>query len=172
MLLPMSSSVKQVYREKLDYLLEEEAKASDPEQKFRLKKLIAEVKDKLGEADATLELASGRVTPTRRSRKLDGLWGLRPVPSLPPHYLPRSEDLAPLKSALLASTSEKVRGIVGVQGMGGIGKSVLAAAICRDREVRDAFADGIVWITIGQLPNIRLLQLEFARELGARGYLI
>src|SRR5438270_13056569 len=34
--------------------------------------------------------------------------------------------------------------------MGGIGKTVLATALCRDTAVQRAFPDGIGWITIGR----------------------
>jgi NB-ARC domain len=37
-----------------------------------------------------------------------------------------------------------------VGGMGGIGKTVLATALCRDPAVQRAFPDGIAWITIGR----------------------
>jgi len=39
---------------------------------------------------------------------------------------------------------------VGMQGMGGIGKSVLAAALARNRKVRESYPDGIAWISCGQ----------------------
>ena len=50
--------------------------------------------------------------------------------------------------------------------MGGIGKSVLAAAIARDEDVRQAFPDGVFWVALGQEPNVLSLQTELARELG------
>jgi hypothetical protein len=56
---------------------------------------------------------------------------LHGVPDLPPHYLSREEDLAGLKRKLLAgveSVAITSQGqALGVQGMGGIGKTVLAA---------------------------------------------
>ncbi|HEU0076889.1 MAG TPA: toll/interleukin-1 receptor domain-containing protein, partial [Longimicrobiaceae bacterium] len=64
---------------------------------------------------------------------------LRGVPDLPPHYLPRPEDLGRLREALLGGSGSAM-GITGVsyklglQGQGGIGKSVLAAALARDEE--------------------------------------
>ena len=54
---------------------------------------------------------------------------------------------------------------VGVQGMGGIGKTVLAAALAHDSEVRQAFPDGIYWLTIGQKPNLLDLQNQLLRQL-------
>jgi hypothetical protein len=91
------------------------------------------------------------------------------VPELPPHYLPREEGLAGLKQKLLGgSTNVGITGqssAVGVQGMGGIGKTVLAAALARDSEVRQAFSDGIYWLTIGQKPNLLGLQAQVVSQL-------
>ena len=68
---------------------------------------------------------------------------LHGVSDLPPHYLPREADLAGLKQKLLAGgVNVGITGqssAVGVQGMGGVGKTVLAAALARDLEVRHAF---------------------------------
>jgi hypothetical protein len=91
------------------------------------------------------------------------------VPDLPPHYLPREADLAGLKQKLLAGGANVgITGqssAVGLQGMGGIGKSVLATALARDSEVRQAFPDGIYWLTIGQKPDVLALQKQFLRQL-------
>ena len=40
--------------------------------------------------------------------------------------------------------------ITSITGMGGVGKSVLAAALAQAPEVRRSFADGIFWITVGR----------------------
>ncbi len=96
---------------------------------------------------------------------------LHGVPELPPHYLAREADLAGLKQKLLAGgASMGITGqssAMGVQGMGGIGKSVLAAALARDREVLHAFPDGIYWLTLGQKPNLLDLQNQLLRQLTA-----
>src|SRR5271165_4391830 len=101
---------------------------------------------------------------------------LHGVPELPPHYLPREEVLAELKQKLLASGANVgITGqssAVGVQGMGGIGKTVLAAALARDSEVRQAFPDGIYWLTIGQKQNLLDLQNQLLGQLtGSKGTL-
>ncbi len=75
--------------------------------------------------------------------------GLHWVPNLPEHYISREEFLEPLREALLSREAARV-GIVGVRGMGGIGKTVLAIALARDPQVQDAFPDGIFWITLGR----------------------
>src|SRR5271165_6054997 len=93
---------------------------------------------------------------------------LHGVPDLPPHYLPREEALAGLKQKLLAGGANVgITGqssAVGVQGMGGIGKTVLAAALAHDSEMRQAFSDGIYWLTIGQKPNLLELQNQLLRQ--------
>ena len=75
-------------------------------------------------------------------------------------YLPREADLSGLKEKLLAVDAK-----VTIRGMGGTGKSVLAAALAHDSEVRHAFSDGIYWITIGQKPNVLALQNRLLHQL-------
>lgn len=92
------------------------------------------------------------------------------MPRLPPKFLPRLEDLNALKEKILGEDQQPVavtgtRRGVSIQGMGGIGKSVLAAAIARDESVRQAFPDGVYWVSLGQEPNVLSLQTELAREL-------
>jgi len=96
------------------------------------------------------------------------------VPSLPSHFLERSDRLRALKDAVLADLvrPQMVTGAsarTGVHGMGGIGKSVLAAALCRDTEVRRAFPDGIIWVPAGQQPDLMGLQRHIARALDDPG---
>jgi len=94
------------------------------------------------------------------------------VPNLPPNFLPRPDELKAIKAAVLVSTNQSVAVTgtahrVGVQGMGGIGKSVLTAAIAQDEEVRRAFPDGVLWVTLGQTPMLTLRQSQMAEVLGA-----
>ena len=94
---------------------------------------------------------------------------LHGVPELPPHYLSRTEDLSGLKQKLLAGDGNVgitgTSSAVGVQGMGGIGKTVLATALVHDPEVRKAFPEGIFWLTVGQKPNLLVLQNQLLRQL-------
>jgi hypothetical protein len=105
-------------------------------------------------------------------RKSEGALGrLVNVPDLPPHFLPRPSDLQTLKDAVLAGLTKPVAltgtGKIGVQGMGGIGKTVLAVALARDSELRQAFPDGIYWLTVRQKPNLLDLQNQLLRQLTA-----
>jgi WD40 repeat protein len=96
------------------------------------------------------------------------------VSSLPAHYLQRGQRLQAIRDALRADLDRPVvisgsAARVGMHGMGGIGKSVLAAALARDRKVREAFPDGIVWVRLGSLPDLRSLMQRVNRDLGGDG---
>ncbi len=76
------------------------------------------------------------------------------VPALPPRFQMRSEVLQSLTATLLADvhrpTVIRSSGQTAVlQGMGGAGKSVVAAAFARTIDTRRAFSDGIVWVPMG-----------------------
>ena len=88
------------------------------------------------------------------------------VPNLPPRYLERDDYLDQFRKALLSGETQAI-GItgrpqyVGVQGMGGLGKSVLAAALAWDEQVRRAFPDGIFWLRFGQeVDEAGVLELQ------------
>ena len=53
-----------------------------------------------------------------------------------------------------------------LQGMGGIGKSVIARALCDDPDVQDAFPGGILWAALGQTPNLVERLREWVERLG------
>jgi WD40 repeat protein len=108
-----------------------------------------------------MEAALTPVSPTGRTAVLHG------VPSQRPNYLRRQEYLNQVKRAVLGGT-ERAVGItgttsrIGLHGMGGIGKTVLAIDLVNDDEVRRAFPDGIFWLTLGQTIEPLRLQSELA----------
>lgn len=108
------------------------------------------------------------------------------VPSLPAHYLSRTDRLIPLRDAVRSgldspapfggeAARQQFHGIagtskqVGVHGMGGIGKSVLANLLAHDREIRKAFPDGIVWVGLGSVPILADLMRRVHKDLGGDG---
>jgi predicted acylesterase/phospholipase RssA/MinD-like ATPase involved in chromosome partitioning or flagellar assembly len=75
------------------------------------------------------------------------------APNLAPvleHYVERPEEAESLKRLLLAASTTTSVSTVGLSGMGGIGKTTLAAAVCQDPEIERAFPGGIVWINIAK----------------------
>ena len=56
---------------------------------------------------------------------------------------------------------------LGIEGRGGLGKSVLVAAVARDPRITENFPDGVFWITVGQAPNLLAILEQLLREFGA-----
>lgn len=77
------------------------------------------------------------------------------VPRLPTPYLERPGRLDALRARVLIDAYEPVdlqpdQRITSITGMGGVGKTVLAAALAQTPEVRRSFADGVFWIAVGR----------------------
>ena len=129
-----------------------------------------------GVEDLPAELRLTDVADFREEQRFDGAmanllrqletppveWGpfLTPVPTLPHPFIARHGDVESLlrrvvpdiSGPAVVSGAEQTTAIL---GMPGIGKSVLAAAFARRADVRRAFQDGIVWITIGERHQAR-----------------
>ncbi|HEV3295849.1 MAG TPA: NB-ARC domain-containing protein, partial [Streptosporangiaceae bacterium] len=104
-------------------------------------------------AEALAELIRILSAPVPALARLSG------VDPLPASYLPRPEEVDKLAAAVLADVSQPVvitsaGRTVALEGMGGVGKSVLAAAFARACPTRRAFGDGIVWLRVGQHPDL------------------
>jgi WD40 repeat protein len=90
------------------------------------------------------------------------------LPSLPDHYQQRDADMAEARAKLLGDSAAvaitSVARATGLQGMGGIGKTVLATALIHDLNIRTAFPDGIVWLTFGRQVQVlaKAAELVFA----------
>jgi WD40 repeat protein len=77
------------------------------------------------------------------------------APDLPDGFVRRPAEFDRLLSHLL----ERDRGApvaitAAVQGAGGFGKTTLAAALAHHDDVVTAFDDGILWVTLGEKPNV------------------
>jgi tetratricopeptide (TPR) repeat protein len=75
---------------------------------------------------------------------------LHDVPQVPPHYRPRTDVLSRLASVVLFDHAHPI--VIGsdqrrtvVRGMGGSGKTVIAAAFARSSSARHTFVDGVFW---------------------------
>jgi WD40 repeat protein len=72
--------------------------------------------------------------------------------NLPDLYIHRPVLVEQLRDALLGG-KDRVWLTASVHGMGGLGKTVLARAICDDPAIRSTFRDGILWATAGYNPK-------------------
>jgi hypothetical protein len=89
-----------------------------------------------------------------RLGRLDG------VPALPRGFVSRPE-LDGLRQVVLGPDGAAgVTGrALGMAGQGGIGKTVLAAALARDDSIRRHFPDGVFWVTVGEQPDLVASQI-------------
>jgi WD40 repeat protein len=77
------------------------------------------------------------------------------APDLPPHFVQRPAEFDTLKNLLLNSDrTEPVAITTALSGAGGFGKTTLAAALCHDEDIVQNFDDGILWVTLGQTPDV------------------
>ncbi len=56
---------------------------------------------------------------------------------------------------------------VGLVGMGGAGKTVLAAEVVHHEKIRRFFGDGVAWLTVGPHADVLALQSDLAGRLGS-----
>jgi WD40 repeat protein len=76
--------------------------------------------------------------------------------SAPPtvaNYIDRPEAIRALRDTLFGADGHRAIALTALEGMGGIGKTVLAQALFKDEVVGQAFPDGMVWITVGREPT-------------------
>jgi hypothetical protein len=107
--------------------------------------------NKSKQQEAAQQTASQTIKPTR---PITGVTSL--VPYLPPYFVERPEASEKLKQCLFSEATSKTGTLVvsAIYGLGGIGKSTLAAALAYDPDVQAHFPDGILWITLGQQPDL------------------
>jgi hypothetical protein len=117
------------------------------------------------------------IFPTWETLRDQGLRRIQPgisiqIPQLPDKYVSRPEHSQPLKLLLIQTVNSGSDTLVvsAIYGLGGIGKSVLATALVHDYQVQRYFSDGILWVTLGQQPDIQRLLGDWIRTLGDFNY--
>jgi WD40 repeat protein len=86
---------------------------------------------------------------------------LHPAPSPPfmveplKGFVERPEEFERLLDLLLTEDRTLPVGITAaLRGAGGYGKTTLTRALCHDPRIRETFLDGILWVTLGQSPDV------------------
>ena len=90
------------------------------------------------------------------------------APPKPSYFVERPEVSIKLKELLLSEETAKTGTLVisAIYGLGGIGKSTLAAALAQEKDVQAYFPDGIFWATLGQQPDILSFLYGWIQALG------
>lgn len=77
------------------------------------------------------------------------------APELPEGFVERPDVFNPLLAHVLSpSRTDPIAVTTALRGAGGLGKTTMATALCHHDDVIAAFDDGILWVTLGQRPNI------------------
>jgi hypothetical protein len=82
-----------------------------------------------------------------------------------PAFVTRPTHLAQLRDALVGKKGPRPRRVALV-GMGGAGKSVLAAEAARDPAIRKAYPE-VAWVSVGQQPPLLERQHRLTKQLGS-----
>ncbi|MFM7324877.1 MAG: NB-ARC domain-containing protein, partial [Nodosilinea sp.] len=120
-----------------------------------------------------LVLLPGLASPGTEQDRFRRQWAIPlQMPPLPEAYVERPEHETPVKASLLAGAPGGSGTLVvsALYGLGGIGKSVLAIRLAHDPAVQGHFADGILWVTLGQTPDLLPLLNGWIVALGDRDY--
>ena len=121
---------------------------------------LEKIQAKLAELDRAQAELTTAGAPARRWTSV--------LPDRPTALVERPDLLAALRQALLAADGQPVL----AAGMGGAGKSVLAAQLARavrdggDAELAAAYPAGVAWVTVGRERAVEAVQLELARVFG------
>jgi WD40 repeat protein len=74
------------------------------------------------------------------------------APPLPLNFVARPDEQHTLRQFVMVSTDGTGVALTALEGMGGIGKTLLAQSLCHDEAIQQAFPDGVLWVTAGQKP--------------------
>lgn len=106
-----------------------------------------------------------RIPKQRISPQLGG------VPPLPRLLIGRDQDLGNLKARLATMAREPTsltrQMLIATRGWPGVGKTALVAALAHDPEMASVFPDGVLWVSLGQNPNLLSELATWGRALGS-----
>lgn len=77
------------------------------------------------------------------------------APELPSGHVRRPKEFQELIDCVRDAAENPIIGTTVVHGAGGFGKTTLATALCHDDDILTTFSNGILWITLGDEPDIK-----------------
>lgn len=87
----------------------------------------------------------------------------------PPLLVGRDSDLHFLKSKLSLAGQAYIgaRTLIAVHGWPGVGKTALVSALMHDADIQHIFCDGVLWLSVGEQPDLPAKMAVWLRTLGA-----
>lgn len=115
------------------------------------------------------------VPPNESQRPISPSSKLFGLPVLPNIFLGREDDLSILKERLGIGQAGKetinMQVLTAVRGWPGIGKTAMATVLGNDSDIAAAFSDGVLWASLGQIPNLLSSLATWGRALGTEDLL-
>jgi Leucine-rich repeat (LRR) protein len=124
----------------------------------------------LGSSDNMTRVDAGASSSSSRPRELivnEDAHKLTDIKKVPQHVFGVDNFTMKLQRSVTSSRIDAEPRCVGIWGMGGAGKTLLAQIAYNSREVREHFKGGeLIWLTVSQTPDIKGLYDSFWRQLG------
>jgi nucleoside phosphorylase len=83
---------------------------------------------------------------------------LHGVPHAPDHFVGRADDIKALKGRLGIGGdtpgATRTQVLTAVRGWPGVGKTTVATWLARGADVRHTYPDGVLWVSLGESPNL------------------
>lgn len=90
------------------------------------------------------------------------------VPPLPQLVIGRENDIKELKHKIGLADGEQTKTTVltAIRGWPGVGKTTIASVLAYDPDIAATYTDGVLWVSLGQEPNILSEMAAWGRALG------
>ena len=82
------------------------------------------------------------------------------VPAVPPHFQPRTDVIETMRRTIVSDNPRASIAATVIWGMGGVGKTVLAQALCRDAVIQAAFPTASSGHPSAEAPSSRSIRSE------------
>ncbi|MDM8558068.1 NB-ARC domain-containing protein [Candidatus Parabeggiatoa sp. HSG14] len=125
------------------------------DRKLQLQRLVANLEAELQEVRFQLGDMKKQTKPAT----------LHHVAELPNNLVKNIPLLNEIRSKLLVETTEEQRAPIILQAPCGMGKSVMATALARDTKIRQAYPDGIFWLSLGMEADLVAHQMVLLQAL-------
>jgi hypothetical protein len=78
------------------------------------------------------------------------------APCIPSSFVGREEDISELRARFISPRkgNNSLQVITSIKGWPGVGKTTIASVLAHDNEIVNFFPDGVLWVSLGQKPNL------------------